>query len=91
MTQFDYQTILPKETKRLNDRNVEFVFYDTSIEGKIGVVVKPKDDYDENRLRLTEAGYSYYKKYHKKFELFIIGEQRLLNILKAKPETEPET
>lgn len=81
MNNFDYQTLLPKETERLNKKNVEFMFYDTSIEGKIGVVVKPKDDYDENRLRLTEAGYSYAKKYHKKFELFIIGEQRLMNIL----------
>lgn len=81
MEKFDYMKLLPKETERLNEKGVEFVFYDTSIEGKIGVVVKPKADFDENRLRLTEAGYSYARKYHKKFELFVIGEQRLMNIL----------
>ena len=64
-----------KETKRLNANKVNFLLYDSCIEGKIGVVIRSNTpDYEENVKRLTECGYSLEGEYLKKegCEIFTI-------------------
>lgn len=75
---------LSKETERLKELGVDFVFYDNCLDGYTGVVVRTDiPQYEENVRKLTEAGYSLKGKYRKKkgCELFVIKTELLRKLL----------
>ena len=74
-----------KESRRLNKNEVNFLFYDSCLEGKLGVIIRTNTpNYDDNVKRLTECGYSLEGKYLKKkgCEIFTIKIDSLEEILK---------
>ena len=71
-----------KETARLIGLFIYFLFYDTAIPGKIGIVVNNNDLKYSMEKRITKAGYVYAGAYPKKqgCTLYTIDEGELKKI-----------